>query len=144
MNKAGQGLLSMLFGRWREIAEETCLRLGEESAFLFVRLYNDALDLHGAIGEAYPEEELLQSLVFAEFVGLLKELYGLHVLFVSGQDPLVVSRLRFNWERIFRARHADMFAQEKPGDTDSPGPTVGDKHDWLTRRDALLWAGLTV
>jgi hypothetical protein len=143
VNKTLQDFLSMMFGIWREVADETVRHLGEDTAGLFVRLYNDALEILGAIDDAYPEEERLHSLTFVEFIGLLKELTTLQVLFLSGNYPIVPSRLRFNWERIFRARHADAYASENPGAADPPGPTLDEKHDWLTRReDKLTWKTL--
>jgi hypothetical protein len=135
-----EDLLSKLIGYWRTVADETTRALGEDEANLFVYLYNDALDLDGAISDAYPEEERLQSLVFAEFTALLKELYWLHAMFLCGNYPVVLSRLRFNWERVFRARYADAYAEENPGALDAPGPTLDDKHAWLTQReDRLNW-----
>jgi hypothetical protein len=143
MSQSPQAPLSTLFGHWRQIAEETSRRLGDETAHLFVYLYLDALEISGAICDAYPQDELLQSLVFFDFIGLLKELNWLHVLFVSSNYRLVLSQLRFNWERIFRARHADAYASENPGAADPPGPTLDEKHDWLTRReDKLTWKTL--
>src|SRR5947209_7866331 len=103
MSQPLQEHLSTLFGHWMAVAEETSRCLGEETAGLFVYLFNDALDILRAILGAYPEEERLHSLVFAEFTGLFKELNSLHVLFLSGNYPIVLSRLRFNWERLFRA-----------------------------------------
>jgi hypothetical protein len=73
----------------------------------------------------------------------VKELHWLHVLFLSGNYPIVLSRLRFNWERLFRARYADTFVKENPGAPDVPGPTLDDKHDWLMQReDSLRWKTL--
>ncbi len=115
MNQPPQDPLSMLFGLWKKIGEETSQRLGDETANLFVYLYNDSVEIGGAVGAAYPKEEVCQSLVNLELIGLLKELSCLHVLFLSGNYPIVLSRLRFNWERIFRACHADMYALENPG-----------------------------
>jgi hypothetical protein len=69
---------------------------------------------------------------------LLKELHWLHALFLCGNYRTVLSQLRFNWERIFRARYADSYTEEKPGAADGPGPTVGEKHDWLTQREEQL------
>jgi hypothetical protein len=143
MSNSQQDLLSTLFGHWREVAEETTRRLGEESAGVFIYLYNDALDILGAILDCYSNEERLQSLVFAEFTGLLKELHWFHVLFLCGNYRLILSQLRFNWERIFRAQYADAYAEENPGASDAPGPTLDDKHDWLTQREVgLNWPRL--
>lgn len=51
---------------------------------------------------------------------------------------LVLSQLRFNWERIFRARYADAYAEIHPNETDLPGPTLDEKHDWLMKREYRL------
>src|SRR5262249_35907783 len=119
-------LLSTLFGFWREVAAETIRCLGEGTASLFLDLYNDALNIQGAVLAAYPEEERPCSLVFADFAGLLKELHWLHALFLFGNYPFVLSRLRHDWEWLFRAYHADTYAQHNPGATDVPGPTLDD------------------
>jgi hypothetical protein len=143
MSELQQDLLSTLFGSWREVADETTRRLGGQTANLFVYLYNDTLDILGAIHGVYSEEELPCSLVYADFTALFKELDWLHALFLFGNYPVVLSRLRFNWERIFRARYAAAYAQENPSEADVPGPTIGDKHDRLTKReDRLNWRTL--
>jgi hypothetical protein len=121
-----QDLLSMLFGMWKGIGDETVRCLGDETASLCLHLAEDSFAIRDAILEAYPQEELLHSLVFIEFAGVLKELGWLHAMFVCGNYPLVLRQLRFNWERIFRALLAD---------ADGPGPTVDDNHAWLTQRE---------
>jgi hypothetical protein len=132
--------LSTLLGVWRNVADETNRVLGEETAGFFIYLYNDALDILKAIDDHYPQREWLCSLTCAEFLGVLKELNWLHALFLCGNYRLVLSQLRFNWERIFRARYADAYAEEHPHETALPGPTLDDKHDWLMKReDRLNW-----
>jgi hypothetical protein len=127
-----QDFLSLLFGHWRMVADETIRVLGEDHAGLFVHASNDALGIHGAISLAYPEEELLHSLACAGFLAVWNELHWLQVLFLCGNYPLVRSRLRFNGENMFRARYADAYAEENPGAAEVPGPTLDDKHEWLT------------
>jgi hypothetical protein len=144
MNKSPRDFLTTVFGFWREIAEQTAAKLGEQTAGLFVELYNDAIDIQGAILGANPQADLLNSLVFTEFTGLFKELHWLHVLLVSGNYPIVLTRLRFNWERLFRARHADAYVAEHPNEADAPGPTIAEKHDWLTEREERLNWGTTI
>jgi hypothetical protein len=143
MSDSPQELLHFLFRQWSEVAAETVRCLGDEAASLFVpHLYLDGLDIIGAISNSYPDEERLHSLVFIEFTGLLKELNWLHALFLCGNYPIVLRQLRFNWERLFRARYADAYAQENPGAADGPGPTIGEKHEWLRqkeRRNQLRW-----
>jgi len=138
MSNSQQDVLSTLFGFWSEVADATVRCLGKDTANVFVDLYIDALDHLGAIDNAYPEEERHHSLVYADLTALSKELHWLHALFLSGNYPIVLSRLRFNWERIFRAHHADAHGAENPHETDVPGPTLDDKHDWLTKRQHRL------
>ena len=138
-----QKLLSMLFGMWKQVGDETVRSLGEETAGLFLHLADDAQAIRDAILDAYPQDELVNSLVFIEFAGALKELGWLHAMFLCGNYPLALSRLRFNGERIFRARHADLYALDYPNETDGPGPTADDKHAWLTAREKSLdWRDL--
>jgi hypothetical protein len=137
----------MLFGHWNEVADETVRSLGEEQSGLFVELYSDALEIHGAIATTHPEENEpgSASLTYFEFLGLWKEVHWFHALFLSGNYRLILSQLRFNWERIFRARFADAFNQEHPGASDCPGPTLDDKCDWLMKReDRLNWTSLVL
>ena len=138
MNNSQQDPLEKLFGFWKQVADETERSLPEDAAGVFLFLFNDALDMIGAIHDAYPQEEVIRSLVYAEFTGLLKELLWLHALFVCGNYRLVLSQLRFNWERIFRARYADAYAEEHPEATDAPEPNLDEKHDWLTKREGRL------
>ena len=143
MSNFPQDLLAMLFREWRKVADETVRCLGEEPASLFGYLYLETFDIHRAISASYADEVRQQSIVFIELIGLLKELNGLHVLFLSGNYPIVLSRLRFNWERLFRALYADTYAQENPDTGDGPGLTLDDKHNWLTQReDRLNWPRL--
>jgi len=140
-------LLSTLFGFWKEVADETNRVLGAETAGFFVYLYNDTLEISKAINDAYPQEEWLCSLAHAESMGLLKELYWLHMLFHCGNYRLVLSQLRFNWERIFRALYADTYAEEHPNETDVPEPSLDDKHEWLMKREdrgRLNWRSVIV
>jgi hypothetical protein len=138
MSQSLQDVLSTLFDHWRQVADETVRHLGEEKAALFVHLYNDALAIFGAVFDVYPEEERLHSPVFVEFMGLSRELNSFHALFLCGNYRLVLTQLRFNWERVFRARYADLYAQEHPGAADPPGPTIDDKHEWLMARERWL------
>jgi hypothetical protein len=140
VNDSPQNLLPFVFRQWSEVADETVRCLGNESASLFLYFHDDALAIVRAIQPDYSDEEREHSLVFIEFTGLLKELTSLHVLFLSGNYPIVLRELRFNWERLFRARYADAYAEDNPGARDGPGRTLGDKHAWLTQReDRLNW-----
>jgi hypothetical protein len=92
----------LLFGHWSQVAEETTRRLGDESAGLFVYFYNDGLDILHAILDGYTKEERLHSLVFGEFTALFKELHWLHVLFLSGNYPIIFRNARGNEVRVGR------------------------------------------
>src|SRR5262249_30293791 len=39
---------------------------------------------------------------------------------------------------LFHARYADAYAEEHRGAPDAPGPTLDDKHNWLTERECRL------
>jgi hypothetical protein len=123
MSQSLQEFLSALCDDRRKVADETISCLGEDTAGLFIYLYNDALDILTAILAAYPEEERFHSLVFAEFTGLLNELTSLQMHFLGGNYRLVRSQLRYNWERIFRAGFADAYAEENPHAVDGLADT---------------------
>jgi len=53
------------------------------------------------------------------------------VMFLAGNYPLLLGRLRFIWELVFRALEADCCEQES-------GPTVDDKHEWLARNEKSM------
>ena len=135
-----QDVLTQLFGQWRQVADETILRLGEQRAGHFVELYNDAIDIQAAVLDVYPREELLGSLVFADFIALFKELHWLQALFLCGNYPLAHRNLRFVWELLCRAYHADTYAADHPSEQDVPGPTVDEKVRWLAEpKRQLNW-----
>jgi hypothetical protein len=129
-----QEYLSIVFTIWQTIADETSHRLDEKKSCLFANLLLDAINIAGAIFQTYPapRDELLESLVHAELLGLLlNELPTLHLQFFSGKYRQVQSQLRFNWERIFYACRAD---------DEVKGSTLEDKHAWLTnRKQPLGW-----
>src|SRR5262249_25330081 len=136
-------LLEKTFSHWKQIAQETVAALGDERASLFVYLYNDALDIGSAVRDSYSEEERGQSLTFVDFMGVCKEIHWLGVIFLAGTYPLVLGRLRFIWELIFRAVYADTYAPVSIGDRHGPGPTAQDKHQWLeAHEDELGWGSL--
>jgi hypothetical protein len=123
-------------GHLLEVAEKTVDCLGEERAWLFVDLANDWLDIHlHGILEAYMQEELLTSLVYHDFTGLFKELRWFQILFLAGNYPILYRNLRFVWELIFRAYHADSYAGAHPDNPDVPGILAGEKSDWLADRE---------
>jgi hypothetical protein len=108
--------------------------LGDEKAALFVELSNDWIDLHAAIAGTYLEGEPLGSLVYADFVGLFKEINGLQLLLFGGAYPTFCRSLRFVWEGMFRAHFADHYSESDSADSDPPGPSVDHKIAWLEAR----------
>ncbi len=135
--------LATMFWHWRNVADQTVGELGEETAGLFIKLASDAYDMHKAIVDTYSEAERLHSLVFAEFLGLWKELNWFQMHFLAGNYRLVLSQLRFNWDRLFRALHVDAYGEQNPTASDVPGRTLNEKHDWLmSREDRLNWRTL--
>ncbi len=75
MNEQLREQLSKQYGHLVGIVEETVEHFGEERAFWGVELANDWIDLRGALSQAYPGEELLTSLVCADFMGLFMALH---------------------------------------------------------------------
>ena len=102
MNDSPRAFLRFLFQGWEEVADQTVLRLGQESASLFLDLKNDALEITGAIWHGYSEEARVQSIVFIEFTGLFKELRWLHALFLSSNYPMVSRQLPVQLGAIFQ------------------------------------------
>jgi hypothetical protein len=118
-------------GRWNQIADETIKVIGEEESGCFVNSFSHLIDLRSDIADVYTPDELLDSLTMFEIDGLCKETVHLHCYLLWGHYPVVLARLRFNWERIFRAVYADAYGRIQPGRTDGPGSTIDDKHEWL-------------
>ena len=135
-------LLGSIFGHWRQNAAETERLLGGDKADFFVDIYNDALDIQFAISDAYPKQELT-SLVYADFMGVCKEIHWFHVMFLAGNYPLLLARLRFIWELIFRALYADTYEQQGGTHREPPGLTVDEKHWWLESKEkGLNWGSV--
>jgi hypothetical protein len=130
-------LLATTFGHWRKNAAEAERVLGKDKTHFFVDLYNDALEIQFALSDAYPKEELT-SLLYADFTGLFKEINWLMVIFLAGNYPLLLGRLRFIWELVFRAVYADTYEQEEEADRAPPGATVDEKHWWLESEEGRL------
>ena len=142
MTISADDFLWQMFPYWRGIAKETCEKLGEE-ADLFTMAYSDALDIHSYVCQHYSQAEQMESLVAFELPGLWKELYWMQFLFWASNYPVVMGRLRFNWEQIYRAYHADTYALRNPAAPDLPGKTVDGMHEWLMRQEEgnrLRWS----
>jgi hypothetical protein len=133
--------LDRMFGYWKEISQETCDKLGEDAG-LFVNAYCDGLEIDEQISKHYSESARQESLVAFEVPGVWKELYWMQFLFLASNYPIVMGRLRFNWEQIFRAYHVDTYAGLHPTDPHLPGTTVDKKHEWLLiqeQHNRLRW-----
>jgi hypothetical protein len=118
-----------------KIERKTMKRLGRK-AHLFVHVANDWIDINGAILDAYPKAEA-QSFLLITFWGLFKEVSWLQLFFVAGNYPLLLSRLRFIWESVFRAYYAETY-QPRSRKDGAPGPSPDDKAAWLEQRERQL------
>ncbi len=105
---------------------------GYEKGGLFVNIANDLIDINGALFDSYRPDEL-NNLVFLTFWGVFKELTWFQFLFVSGNYPLLKSRLRFVWESMFRAYYAQTYSGRE-----APGPSADDKVSWLEAQERHL------
>jgi hypothetical protein len=135
-------LLGTIFDRWKGNAAFAEKVLGQEKASFFVDVYNDAFEVKSAISDAYPETEQT-SLICFDLFGLLKETHWLMVMFLAGNYPLLMSRLRFIWELIFRSLYVETYQQDSEREPSEPGPTLDDKHQWLSENEeGLGWNNL--
>jgi hypothetical protein len=119
---------------FRATAEKTACTLKPDQAALFVHLSNDAIDIVGAALNAYPRDALAASLVWFDFTQLIPQLFGMGFDFYCGRYAEVGRELRFAWESIFRAFHADQYLAINPGADDPPGPSLDEKNAWLDGR----------
>jgi hypothetical protein len=112
------------------IERQTIEVLGEEKAAFFLNAANDCVRVGAAVGEAYPAEKGFD-LMLPTLGGLFKEARWFHTFFVAGNYSLLMSRLRFVWESIFRA----YFVAHYPiGDSPKwamPGSTIEEQMLWL-------------
>lgn len=134
-------LLGAQYEILQEIAAEAVNVLGAEQAGFFTYLFNDWMDVWGAISTAYPEEELAQSLVYFYLVGLSKEVRWLQLHFLSGNYSLLHRDLRHIWEMVFRGYYVDTHAKKEETDPEPPGPTLDEKIAWMAEheRDLFTW-----
>lgn len=111
---------------------ETIEMMGEEKAGTFAFAADDCMTVSFAVGEALPAGNR-GDLVLLTLWGLFKEACWFHSFFVAGNYPLLLSRLRFVWESIFRAYFVQHYPMGPPQKWDTPGPTVDDKAAWLDK-----------
>jgi hypothetical protein len=125
------------------IEQETLVRLGEQKAGLFVNIANDAIDINGAILDAYHPDDL-HNLVFLAFQGVFKESCWFQFYFVAGQYPHLNARLRFVWESIFRAHWAETELASSAEAMNSPALSIDEKAAWLESKEHNLgWSNCT-
>jgi hypothetical protein len=121
------------------IERETVEKLGEETAGAFVCAANDCVTVSAAVTSAY-RNQLSANLVLLTLHGLFKEATWFHSLFVAGNYPYLLSRLRFVWESMFRAYFVEHYPMGPCLKWDTPGPTADDKVAWLEEHgQALRW-----
>jgi hypothetical protein len=112
------------------IERETIEKLGEERAGFFACAANDCVTVSAAVTDAYPGQQSC-NLVLLTLWGLFKEAYWFHSFFVAGNYPVLLGRLRFVWESMFRAYFAEHYPVGPCKKWDTPGPTGDDKLVWL-------------
>jgi hypothetical protein len=120
--------------KFRKTADETARTIEPGEAALFVYLSNDAIDIIGAVLDAYPRDDLLSSLVWFDFTAVLQQLFGMGFDFWCGRYAEVGRGLRFVWESIFRAFYADCYLILNPSANDPPGQSLDEKIPWLDQR----------
>lgn len=123
--------------RLARIERETLEKLGEENGGFFVCVANDWLEINSALMDAYPGEKKY-NLIFHTFLGHFKEVCWFHFFFVSGNYPLLLSRLRFVWESVFRAYFAEHYPVGPARPWPAPGPSSDDKLAWLQEHERDL------
>jgi hypothetical protein len=122
-------------GRLAEIERETLEQLGETKGGFFVNVANDCLDINSAIQDAYPGQH---NLVLHTSSGVFKEVRWFHFFFVSGNYALLLSRLRFVWESVYRAYFAENYPLGGQQPWPAPGPSPDDKLTWLDAHERDL------
>ena len=120
---------------------ETLEKLGEKEGGFFVWVADDWIKINTALVDTYPGEREC-NLVRHTFGGLFKEVCWFHFFFVAGNYPLLLSRLRFVWESVFRAYFAVRYPLGPHKSWARPGRSRAELLAWLEehRRD-LNWPG---
>jgi hypothetical protein len=112
------------------IEQKTVEKLGEETAAIFVCAANDCITVSAAVMDANAGEQSC-NLVLLTLWGLFKEATWFHSFFVAGNYPVLLARLRFVWESMFRAYFAEHYPMGPCTTWDVPGPSGDDKLAWL-------------
>lgn len=138
MNEPRKTWLETTCERLLPIEQETMAVLGEEKGNFFVVVANDWIDITSAVSNAYPGQQVID-LVMGTTSGLFKEVSWLHLHFIAGNYPLIMSRLRFIWESVFRAFYVEHFPLRKPpSDWTTPGTSPDDRLEWLDKYESKL------
>ncbi|QDU23315.1 hypothetical protein [Urbifossiella limnaea] len=121
-----------------EVERETTEQLGELERGFFVNVANDCTDIGFAVSQAYPRKV---NLVLHTGWGVFKEATWFQFLFVSGNYPLLLSRLRYVWEAVFRAYFVENYPfRNSPSSWVAPGRSAAKKLVWLEEHGrALDW-----
>jgi len=127
--------------RLAPIERETLEKLGEKEGGFFVWVAEDWIKINTALVVAYPGEREC-NLVRLTFGGLLKEVSWFQSFFVTGNYPLLLSRLRFIWEFIFRAYFAEHYPLGSSHPWAPPGPSPDDKLAWWKEHERERGGGL--
>ncbi len=135
MSKKKKTYIEETCGHLADIERKT-MRSLRKKGHLFINVANDWIDINGAILDAYAEGER-ESFMLVTFWGLFKEVTWLHLFFVAGNYPLLLSRLRFIWESVFGAYYAETYKPRSRRDR-APGPSADDKVAWLEQQERQL------
>jgi len=111
------------------IERETWAKLGEEKGGFFDQVAEDWLKIFAALLET----ERAYNLVLHRFLSLFKEIRWLRHLFGAGNYPLLLSRLRFVWEFVFRAYLAEHYSLGAHRSGNAPWPSPDDELIRLVR-----------
>src|SRR5205085_8778213 len=108
--------------------------LGEQESFVFVDLYNDALDVtFAALDEHRAEFE--HSVVALALPAIKNALMGMQFDFLMARYAEVGRTLRFVWELTFHGYLADTESQA----ADGSATTMKEKMRWLGQQGHLTW-----
>jgi hypothetical protein len=117
------------------VKAETEQTLGKDNANYFVDVANDCIEVTHAVNIAYPEE---RGIVLYAVTGFHKEVDWLRFLFLAGNYPYVLARLRHLWECVFRAYWAECNNPPSPGQ--SSDDSRADQLVWLDEQEGnLTW-----
>lgn len=112
------------------IERQTIEILGEKKAAFFLNASNDSVRVGAAVYKAYPADTGFD-LMLPTLGELFKEARWFHTLFVAGNYSLLISRLRFIWESIFRAYFVEHYPMGDSREWPLPGQSNEEKLLWL-------------